>query len=109
MKGFKYQITSKYLLKKLKENRDIEFAPVSFNSSTKTVINFEKYIIDEFSQEIFYRIDNWINEGYGQVIESADAEYVNISVFSPFSGSTYIISLRRLTNSIKGLINFFFY
>ena len=65
MKGFKYQITSKYLLKKLKENRDIEFAPVSFNSTTKTVINFEKYIIDEFFQEIFYRIDNWINEGYG--------------------------------------------
>ena len=53
------------MLKKLKENRDIEFAPVSFNSSTKTVINFEKYIIDEFFQEIFYRIDNWINEGYG--------------------------------------------
>ena len=50
MKGFKYQITAKNLLKKLKENRDFEFAPVSFNSTAKTVINFEKYIIDESFQ-----------------------------------------------------------
>ena len=39
MKGFKYQITVKVLLKKYKPNREIEFAPVYFNSSTKLVIN----------------------------------------------------------------------
>ena len=38
IKGFKYQITLKVLLSKYKENRDIEFAPVYFNSTTKTVI-----------------------------------------------------------------------
>ena len=38
-KGFKYQITVKVLLKKYKPNREIEFAPVYFNSLTKTVIN----------------------------------------------------------------------
>ena len=38
-KGFKYQITIKVLLKKYKHNREIEFAPVSFNSLTTTVIN----------------------------------------------------------------------
>ena len=36
IKGFKYQITVKGLLHK--ENGDIEFAPVYFNSATKTVI-----------------------------------------------------------------------
>ena len=39
MKGFKYQITIKVLLKKYKPNGEIEFAPVYFNSSTKLVIN----------------------------------------------------------------------
>ena len=41
-------------------------------------------MLDKFFQEILYRIDNWINEGSGWVIESIDAEYVNISVFSPY-------------------------
>ena len=39
--------------------------------------------LDKFFQEIFYRIDNWINEGSGWVIESVGAEYVNIPIFSP--------------------------
>ena len=51
IKGFKYQITVKGLLKKYKENGDIEFAPVYFNSTTKTVIN-SKYDLDKSFQEI---------------------------------------------------------
>ena len=38
-KDFKYQITVNVLLKKYKLNGEIEFAPVDFNSVTKTVIN----------------------------------------------------------------------
>ena len=38
-KGFNYQITVKVLLKKYKPNEAIEFTPVYFNSSTKTIIN----------------------------------------------------------------------
>ena len=42
IKGFQYQITVKVLLrkdkKKKKKNGDIEFAPVYFNFTTKTVI-----------------------------------------------------------------------
>ena len=38
-KGSKFQITVKVLLKKYKLNGEIEFAPVYFNSLTKTVIN----------------------------------------------------------------------
>ena len=38
-KGFKYKITVNVLLKKYKPNGEIEFTPVYFNSSTKTVIN----------------------------------------------------------------------
>ena len=47
MKGFKYQITVKFLLKiKHKENGDVEFAPVCLNSTTKTVIN-SKHMLDK--------------------------------------------------------------
>ena len=38
-KDFKYQITVNVLLKKYKLNGETEFAPVDFNSGTKTVIN----------------------------------------------------------------------
>ena len=38
-KGFKCQITLKVMLKKYKPHGEIEFAPVYFNSTTKTVIN----------------------------------------------------------------------
>ena len=38
IKGFRYQIILEVLLSKYKENRDIKFAPVYFNYSTKTVV-----------------------------------------------------------------------
>ena len=59
----------KVLLRKYKEYwGDIEFALVYFISTTKTVIN-SKYDLDKSFQEVLYRIDNWINEGSGCVIE----------------------------------------
>ena len=97
IKGFKYQITVKVLLSKHKENGDIEFAPVSFNFTTKTVSNAE-YGLDKYFQEILYIIDNWINDGSGWVLESVNKEYVNISIISPLLGSTYIELPRRLKN-----------
>ena len=44
-KGFKYQITIKILLKKYKDI-EIEFSPVYFNSTTKTVVN-HKFDLDK--------------------------------------------------------------
>ena len=79
IKGFKYLITVKVLLRKHKENGDIEFALVYFNSTTQTVVNCE-YNLDKSFQEILYIIDNWINEESGWMTESIDAEYVNISI-----------------------------
>ena len=51
-KGFKYQIAVKVLLKKYKLNGEIEFAPVYFNSLTKTVIN-HRFRFENSFQEIF--------------------------------------------------------
>ena len=61
--------------------------------------------LDKFFQEIFYRIDNWINEGSGWVIESVGAEYMNIPIFSPLWERTYIELPRRLRSAMKCLIN----
>ena len=63
-RGFKYQITVKVLLKKYKHNGEIEFTPVYFNSSTKTVIN-RRCKFNKFFQEILFRFDAWINRGSG--------------------------------------------
>ena len=105
MKGFKYQITVAVLLYKHKQNEDIKYAPVYFNSATKTVINFDKYDLDKSFQQILCRIDNWINEGSGWINESIEAQYVNISIYSPLMGSTYIELSDELKNPMKGLIN----
>ena len=93
------------MLCKHKQNGDIEYAPVYFNSATKTVINSDKYDLEKSFQEILYRKDNWINEGSGCIIESIEAQYVNISVYSPLIGSTYIELPDKLKNPMKGLIN----
>ena len=102
IKCFKYQITGKVLLRKHKENG--AFAPVYFNSTVKTVIN-SKYDFDKSFQEMLYRIDNWINDGFGWIIESMNGEYVNISIYSLLSGSSHIELSNKLSSSMKGLIN----
>ena len=55
-KAFKYQITVKVLLKKYKLDGEIEFAPIYFNSLTKTVIN-HRFKLENSFQEILYMID----------------------------------------------------
>ena len=88
-KGFKYQITVKVLLKKYKPNKEIEFTPVYFNSSTKTTIN-NRFKLEHAFQEIPYRIDAWINKGSGWIIESIESQYINISTYRPLVGNSYI-------------------
>ena len=104
LKGFKYQITVKVLLSKDIENEKTEFAPVLLLSTTNTVIN-SKYDLDKSFQETLYRTYNWINEGFGWLIEYMDGEYVNITIYSVLSGSSYIELPDKLRNPMKRLIN----
>ena len=92
------------MLSKVKINVSIEYSPAYFNSTTKTVINSE-FSLDKSFQEILYRIDNWINEGSGWIVESIDGEYVNISAYISLVGSTHIELPDELKNPMKGLIN----
>ena len=54
----------KVMLNKYKPNKEIEFRPVYFNSTTKTVIN-HKFSLKNAFQEILYRIDNWMKDLVG--------------------------------------------
>ena len=66
-----------------------------------------KYDLDKSFQEILYRIDNWINEVSGWVVESIDAKYVNISNYSALSWSPCIElpkQLRKQWLKLKAMI-----
>ena len=102
-KGFKYQITVKVLLKKYKPNEEIEFTPLYFNSSAKTIINNRLKLEHDF--QVLYRTDAWINKGSGWIIESIESQYINISTYRPLVGSSYIELPIELKHPRKGLIN----
>ena len=101
-KGFKNQITLKVTLEKYKLIGEIEFRPVHFDS-TKTTINC-KFSLENAFREIFYRIDNWINEGSGWIVELIESQYINISTYRPLLGSSYVKLHEELRSSEKGLI-----
>ena len=85
-------------------NGDTEYASVYFNSIIKTIINLN-LSIDKSFEEILYKIDNWINEESGWVVESLNSEYVIISKYAPLFGSSFIELPDKLKHPMKGLIN----
>ena len=66
-----------------------EFRPIYFNSTTKTVI-IHKFILQNAFHEILYRIDNWINEGSGLIVELIESQYIDISTYRPLSQRSYV-------------------
>ena len=104
MKGFKYQITMYILLSKEKINGNTEYSSVYFNSITKTIINLD-FNLNRSFEEILYRIDNWINEGSGWIIDLINGQYVNISKYATLFGSSFIELPNELKHPMKGLTN----
>ena len=56
-------------------------------------------------QEILNTIDKWVSEGSGWVIDRIDSHYLNVTLYKPLNGSSYIELPTELRNSKKGLIN----
>ena len=54
---------------------------------------------------MLYMIDVSINEGSGWNVESIESQYINISIYRPLSGSSYMDLPVELKNPRKGLIN----
>ena len=95
---------TKTYVKKYKPNGEMEFRPVYFNSTTKTVIN-HKFSLENAFQETLYRVDNWINEGCSWVVELIKSQYINISTYRLFSESSYVKLPAELKSPRKELIN----
>ena len=49
-----------------------------------------KFRLENPFQEILYMIDVWINNGSGWIIELIESQYINISIYRPLSGSSYM-------------------
>ena len=67
LKGFKYHLTLKVLLSKVKSSNETEYKSVYFNSLTKTVIN-DRYKLDDGFGEIIYGLGTWISYGSGWIV-----------------------------------------
>ena len=64
-----------------------------------------KFSLENAFQEILYRIDDWIIERAGSIVEFIESQYINISTYRPLSGSFYVKLPPELRSSKRGLIN----
>ena len=56
-------------------------------------------------QEILNAIDKWVSEGSGWVIDRIDSHYINVTLYKPLNGSSYIELPTELRNPKKRLIS----
>ena len=112
MKGFKFIETLEVTFKKEEYDpktgeREYRYKTAYFNSKAKTITNANE-IGSELSiseQEILNTIDIWLSEGSGWTIDKIDSNYINIVVYQPLDGSSYMNLPDELKNSAKGLIS----
>ena len=78
-----------------------------FNSKAKIVTKVDgiEPELNMSRQEIMNAIDKWVLESSGWVINRIDSHYINVTLYKPLNGSSYIELPIELRNSKKGLIN----
>ena len=94
----------KITLKKRINDNEIDTRTVYLNLSAKTVINWGYYLNESFG-EILNKLDIWINECSGWVIDKIEGLCINVANYEPLLGGSYIPLPKALNNSMKGLIN----
>ena len=112
MKGFKFIETLEVTLKKdtidSKTGKHVSiYKTAFFNGKAKTITKVDDIEpeLNMSRQEILNVIDKWVSEGLGWVIDRIDSHYLNVTLYKPLSGSSYIKLPAKLGNSKKGLIN----
>ena len=112
MKGFKFIETLEVTFEKdtidSKTGKRVSiYKTAFFNGKAKTitkVYNIEPEL-NMSRQEILNVIDKWVSEGSAWVIDRIDSHYLNITLYKPLNGSSYIELPTELRNPKKGLIN----
>ena len=64
-----------------------------------------KLALEKSFQDIWYRIDNWINGGSGWIVELIESRYINTSTYRSLSRSSYTNLLAKSISPRKLLIN----
>ena len=78
-----------------------------FNGKVKTITKVDDIEpnLNMSRQEILNVIDKRVSEGSGWVIDRIDSHYINVTLYKPLNGRSYIELPTELGNSKKGLIN----
>ena len=113
MKGFKFIETLEVTFEKdtidSKTMKRVSiYKTALFNGKAKTITkvdDIEPELNMSSRQEILNVIDTWVSEGSGWVIDRIDSHYINVTLYKPLNGSSYIELRTELRNSKKGLIN----
>ena len=112
MKGFKFIETLEVTFEKdtidSKTGKRVSiYKTALFNGKAKTITKVDE-IESELNmsrQEILNVIDKWVSEGSGWVIDQIDSHYLNVTLYKPLNGSSYMELPTELRKPKKGLIN----
>ena len=112
MKGFKFIETLEVTFEKdtidSKTGKLVSiYKTAFFNGKAKIVTKVDDLEpeLNMSRQEILNTIDKWVSEGSGWVIDRIDNHYINVTLYKPLNGSSYIELPTELRNPKKGLIN----
>ena len=112
MKGFKFIETLEVTFEKdtiaSKTGKRVSiYKTAFFNGKAKTITKVDDIEpeLNMSRQEILNTIDKWVSEGSGWVIDRIDSHYLNVTLYKPLNGSSYIELPTELRNPKKGLIN----
>ena len=113
MKGFKFIETLEVTFVKTITTDSINkktvtiYKKASFNSKAKTITKASdiEHELSMFRQEILKMIEEWVSEGSGWAINHIDSHYINVTLYKPLNGSSYMALPTELRNPKKGLIN----
>ena len=112
MKGFKFIETLEVTFEKdtidSKTGKRVSIYKTAFLNGKAKIVTKVDDIEPELNmsrQEILNVIDKWVSEGSGWVIDRIDSHYINVTLYKPLNGSSYIELPTELRNPKKGLIN----
>ena len=71
-----------------------------FNAKAKTITKVDDIEpeLNMSRQEILNVIDKWVSEGSGWVIDRIDSHYINVTLYKPLNGSSYMELPMELRN-----------
>ena len=93
--------------KKIDPVEQLEASKSSIKDSFSDLLDFflHKFSLQNTFQEILYKIDKWINEGSGWIVELIESQYITISTYILLSEISYVKLSIELRSPKKGLIN----